>query len=182
RRERAPRRPHPFRGRFLSSTLQVVRAALPLLAVVVSVRSATAAPCSQLCPVGQSPCTVSVNVACDSPANFDLGGRPLVITRGKSREVTGGDGGGSLTIAAGSVTLESGAVIQAKGAANGADGTVVITSAGPVSLGAGSHIDVSPADGTLDLTVGSLSLAARALSQVADAVGGGGGLLRTWAA
>src|SRR5262249_58021177 len=87
--------------------------------------------------------------------------------------------GGSWTMAAGAGRLEGGAVSQAKGPANGAVGTVVITSAGLVSLGAGSHIDVKPGDGTLDMTVGSLSLAAMALIQVTDAVGGGGALLVT---
>src|SRR5262249_8980621 len=106
-----PPQPHSFRGRFLFSTLHVVRAALALLAVIVPVRSATAAICDQLCPPGQNPCTVSVNLACDSPANFDLGGRPLVIKQGKSLKVTGGDDGGSLTIAAGSVNLEAGAPV-----------------------------------------------------------------------
>jgi hypothetical protein len=165
--------------RFLFPTLQVVRAAIALLAVFAFVPPATAAPCRQLCPSGQDPCTVSVNLTCDSPANFDLGVRSLVIKQGKSLTVSGGDGGGSLTLAAGSVTLESGAMIQANGAANGGTGTVAMTSAGLVSLGAGSQINVSPADGTLDLTAGSLSLAAMAAIHVTDAQGESGELVVT---
>jgi hypothetical protein len=130
-----------------------------LLAGLDAKRPAAAAPCAQLCPPAQIPCTVT-NLTCDSPATFDLGGRALSIPTGVTLTVTGGDGNGILTITgAASVSLATGAKITAQGG-NGDGGQIAIASAGNVSLAASSSIDVSGDAGNgfiqIDVTSGDV--------------------------
>jgi hypothetical protein len=126
-----------------SSHLAVALAALPLLVALGVVRAAEAAVCSvaDLCPAPSGNCTPANKLECDSPAIFDLGGRPLVIPADKSLTVSRGDGQGVLSISgAGSLSLQG--KIQAQGD-DGDSGQVVIATSGPVTLAAASTIDVS---------------------------------------
>jgi hypothetical protein len=130
-----------------------------LLAGLGATRPASAAPCAQLCPPAQNPCTVT-SLTCDSPATFDLGGRALSIQG--TLAVTGGDGNGVLTVTgADSVSLTTGAKIKAQGLA-GEGGEVAITSAGNVTLASTSSIDVSADAGDgliqIDVTSGEVHL------------------------
>ncbi len=115
--------------------------AVPLLVAVATVRDAGAAPCglAQLCPSAAGPCTPD-KLTCDSPVLIDLGGRALVIPAGKGITVSKGDGEGMLNLTgAASVTVQGN--IQAQG--DNDSGQVIIVAAGPVTLAAGSTIDVS---------------------------------------
>ena len=163
-------RPHRERARrslsvsgvsFLSRTQQVVHVALILLASLgAAVRPAAAASCTlqNLCSAPQGDCVVNTDHTCDSPASFDLGGRALVISGSTTvLMVVGGDDAGTLNITgAASVSLATGAKIVAQGAM-GEGGQIFIASDGPVSLAAGSTIDVSSdaGDGLIQIDVQS---------------------------
>ncbi len=121
-----------------------------LLAGLGAARPAGAAPCTQLCPPAQNPCTVA-SLTCDSPVSFDLGGRALSIQG--TLAVTAGDGNGVLNImGAASVSLGSGAKMTAQGA-SGEGGQISIASAGNITLAQTSSIDVSAdaGDGTIQI-------------------------------
>lgn len=153
-----------------------------LLAGLGATRPASAAPCPQLCPPAQNPCTVT-SLTCDSPATFDLGGRALSVPTRVTLSVTGGDGNGVLTITgAASMTLATGAKITAQGGA-GEGGQISITSAGNISLAASSSIDVSSdgGDGTIqiEVTSGNVLLSGALLGKALKKDGLGGDVFVT---
>jgi len=138
-----------------------------------------AAPCTALCNAGQDPCTVAT-VTCDSPADFDLGGRALSIPAGTTLTVNGGDGNGILTIT-GARSVSIAGTITALGA-QGEGGQIFIASAGSVTLPANSVIDVSSDGGdgliNIDVQTGDIT-ASGVLDAHAGKNGSGGDVLMT---
>jgi hypothetical protein len=142
-----------------------------------AVRGAGAAVCTlgDLCPGPTGNCTPSTKLECDSPAIFDLGGRPLVIPVDKAVTVSHGDGAGLLSIS-GAATLSLGGKILAEGD-DGDSGQIVIVSAGPVTLAAGSSINTS-ADldgGYIELDADSGDIQANGLLKATAGNNGEGG-------
>jgi hypothetical protein len=164
-------------GSRLTRSSHLALAVLPLLVALGVVRAAEAAVCSvaDLCPAPSGNCTPAKKLECDSPAIFDLGGRPLVIPADKSLTVSHGDGNGSLHVL-GAASLS----LQGKIAAQGGDndsGQVVIETNGPVTLAAGSTIDVSATldGGFIEIDVQSGDLQANGLLKASSGRDGEGG-------
>lgn len=134
---------------------------------------------ADLCGAAADPCVVASDVAVSSGSDIDVGGRALVIRRGRTLDV----GAGTMTVRAGRLTVEPGAVLGARSVPGGLGGTLVITIAGDADVQVEGttkgRIDVSGdlVGGSMLLSCGgNLTVGGALLAQAGSSEGDGGTL------